>query len=156
MNSWTIKRLLLNRSMTGIKFNINIDPKKYSRLLARTLPRSIRSEEENDRVLKIVERLMDKGEDNLTPEEGALLELLVTLVEKFEEEEYKLEKKSSATPLGILKELMAARNLKSSDLWSVLGSKGLTSDILSGKQAISKSRAKALGEFFHVSADLFI
>lgn len=134
----------------------NIDPRKYSRLLAKALPRSIRGEEENERVLKIVERLIDKGEANLTPEEGALLDLLVTLVEKFEEEYYQLEKNSSATPLSILKELMSARDLKSSDLWSVLGSKGLTSEILSGKRAISKSRAKALAEFFRVSADLFI
>jgi HTH-type transcriptional regulator/antitoxin HigA len=134
----------------------DIDAKKYSRLLAKTLPRSIRSEKENERVLKIVERLIDKGEANLTTEEGTLLDLLVTLVEKFEEERYQLERNSSATPLGILKELMAARNLKSSDLWRVLGSKGLTSEILSGKRAISKSRAKALAEFFHVSADLFI
>jgi HTH-type transcriptional regulator/antitoxin HigA len=134
----------------------HIDPKKYSWLLAKTLPRSIRSEEENDRVLKIVERLIDKSEDNLTPEESALLDLLVTLVERFEEDYYQLEKKSSSTPLGILKELMAAREIKPSDLWSVLGSKGLTSEILSGKRAISKSRARALAEFLHVSADLFI
>ena len=141
--------------MTAV-VSANIDPKKYSRLLAKTLPRAIRSEQDNERMLKIVERLIDKGEGNLTPEEGALLDLLVTLIEKFEEEFYQLEKNSSATPLGILKELMAARDLKSSDLWNVLGSKGLTSEILSGKRAISKSRAKALAEFFHVSADLFI
>jgi len=136
--------------------SVDIDSRKYSRLLAKTLPRSIRSEEENERVLQIIEQLMDKGDGNLTPEEGVLLELLVTLVEKFEEEHYQLEKNSSATPLSILKELMAARDVKSSDLWGVLGSKGLTSDILSGKRSISKSRAKALAEFFHVSADLFI
>jgi len=51
--------------------------KRYGRLLAQAAPRAIRTEEENDRALAIVEKLMEKGELNLTPEEDALLELLV-------------------------------------------------------------------------------
>lgn len=133
-----------------------IDARKYSRLLAKTQPRAITSEEENERLLAIVDQLMSKGEEKLTPEEDALLDLLVTLIEKFETEHYKLERKSVATPLSTLRELMAARDLKPSDLWKVFGSKGLTSEVLSGKRAISKSKAKALAEFFHVSAELFI
>jgi len=141
--------------MTAIA-NATIDPKKYSRLLAKTLPRAISTEEENDRMLKIVERLMDKGEDNLTAEEGALLDLLVTLIEKFEADYYQLQKKSASSPLSILKHLMEARDVKPKDLWSVLGSKSLTSQILNGHRAISKSNAKALAGFFRVSVDLFI
>jgi HTH-type transcriptional regulator/antitoxin HigA len=133
-----------------------IDARKYSRLLAKALPRAITSEKENDRLLAIVDQLMSKGEENLTPEEGALLDLLVALIEKFEAEHYQLERKSIATPLSTLRELMAARDLKPSDLWEVFGSKGLTSEVLSGKRAISKSKAKALAQFFQVSAELFI
>lgn len=99
---------------------------------------------------------MSKGEERLTPEEDALLDLLVNLIERFETEPYKLERNSSATPLSILRELMAARDLKPSDLWKVFDSKGLTSEVLNGKRAISKNKARALAEFFHVSAELFI
>ena len=136
--------------------SVQIDSKKYARLLAKTLPRSIATEEDNDRMLAIVNALMRKGESNLSPEEDALLELLYTLIEKFETEFYQLDKKSTSTPASRLKFLMDARDLSPKDLWPVLGSKGLTSEILSGRRAVSKSKAKALAEFFHVSAELFI
>lgn len=135
--------------------SVQIDPKKYSRLLTKTLPRAITTEEENERMLAIVDGLMRKGEDNLTPEEGALFDLLVTLIEEFEEKHYP-EVGSTATPVSILKHLMEARDLKPKDLWGVIGSKSLTSEILSEKRTISKSKAKALAQFFHVSAELFI
>ncbi|HSE37696.1 MAG TPA: hypothetical protein VLG74_10360 [Blastocatellia bacterium] len=51
---------------------------------------------------------------------------------------------------------MTARNLQAKDLWGVFGSKSLTSEVLNGNRDISKSKAKALAEFFHVSAELFI
>ena len=136
--------------------NVQIDPKKYSRLLAKTLPRTISTEEENDRMLKIANQLMSKGEGNLTPEEDTLLDLLFTLIEKFEEGYYQLEKNSTSTPVSMLKHLMDARDLKPKDLGDVLGSKSLASEILNGHRAISKSKAKALAQFFHVSAELFI
>ena len=60
----------------------NIDLSRYGRLLARTVPRVIKTEEENERALAIVESLMSKGEQNLSPEEDALLELLAGLTAK--------------------------------------------------------------------------
>lgn len=130
----------------------NINPQKYGRLLARVRPAVIKSEEENNRLLALVERLMAKGE-SLTPEEGELLELLGKLIADFEEEFYQPE---DATPHEILQELMNARRLKQSDLREILGSKGRVSEVINGKRAISKAQAKALAEFFHVSAELFI
>jgi len=141
--------------MTAVP-SVRLDARKYSRLLAKAQPRAITSEEENDRMLGLVDQLMSKGEENLTPEESALFDLLVALIEKFETEHYHLERNSRSTPLSILRELMAARDLKPSDLWRVFGSNGLTSEVLNGKRAISMSKAKALAEFLHVSAELFI
>ena len=46
-----------------------INPQKYGKLLAKVRPTVIRTEEENNRMLVLVEQLMGKG-DNLTPEEG--------------------------------------------------------------------------------------
>ena len=66
------------------KFNSRI----YGKLLLGVLPRPIGTEAENERVLAVVDRLMSKGEDNLTPEETTLLELLVQLIERFEEKAY--------------------------------------------------------------------
>ncbi len=130
-----------------------LDERKYGRLLVRVSPKAIDSEQEYERVLEEVNRLMSKGEGNLMPEENVLLELLFTLVEKFEERRFELK---ASTPRGILLELMEARDVKPRDLWEALGSKGAASEVLSGKRGISKAQAKALGAFFHVSPELFI
>jgi HTH-type transcriptional regulator/antitoxin HigA len=130
-----------------------LNERKYGRLLVQTLPKAIETEQEYERLLAEVNRLMSKGEEHLAPEENALLELLFTLIEKFEEGRFELQ---ASTPRGILLELMEARQVKPRDLWSVLGSKSVTSEVLSGKRGISKAQAKALGEFFGVSPELFI
>jgi HTH-type transcriptional regulator/antitoxin HigA len=112
----------------------------------------IRTELENDRVLGLAEQQMAKGE-RLTPEEAELLRLLGKLIADFEEEFYHLE---DAEPHEVLKELMDARGLKQADVGQLLGSKGRVSEVINGKRAISKAQAKALANFFHVSAELFI
>jgi HTH-type transcriptional regulator / antitoxin HigA len=129
-----------------------IDPVRYRRLLSRTMPVIIETEEENTRMLAIVERLMKKGE-NLSAEEEKLLKLLIRLVQDFEERLYK---PSEATPLEVLRHLMEARGVKQSQLWEVFGSKGIASEVLNGKRGISKTHARALANYFHVSADLFV
>lgn len=116
------------------------------------MPVAIETEEENERMLAVVEKLMDKGED-ISAEEEALLRLLVTLIQDFEEKYYHPQ---DATPLEVLHHLMEARELKPRDLWELFGSKGITSEVLNGKRSISKTQARKLADFFHVSADLFI
>ena len=129
-----------------------IDPARYKRLLSQTMPVIIESETENERMLKVIEKLMDKGE-NLSPEEEKLLKLLTRLVEDFEERYYQ---PKDATPLEVLQHLMESRDIKQTHLWEVFGSKGIASEVLNGKRGISKSHARALADYFHVPADLFI
>jgi HTH-type transcriptional regulator / antitoxin HigA len=131
---------------------VKINPQRYGRLLAKVLPVRIETEEENDRMLLEVRKLIAKG-DRRTPEEDALLDLLAHLVQQFERDFYRL---GGAAPHEILKELMAARGLKQSDLLHIFKSKGVASEVVNGKRGISKAQAKALADFFHVSAELFI
>ncbi len=112
----------------------------------------IETEEENERMLKIVEKLMEKGE-GLSPEEEKLLKLLAKLVEDFEERYYH---PLDATPLEVLQHLMESRDVKQTHLWEAFGSKGIASEVLNGKRGISKTHARALADYFHVPADLFI
>ena len=104
-------------------------------------------------MLAIVDKLMAKGEDNLTPEEDALLELLVDLIHDFEEQRYPL---SKSEPRKMVAFLLEQRGMKASDLWPVLGSKSRTSELLSGKRDISKDQAKKLAAFFKTPIGLFI
>jgi HTH-type transcriptional regulator/antitoxin HigA len=129
-----------------------IDPSRYKRLLSQTMPMVIETEEENERMLAVVEKLMNKGED-LSPEEEKLLKLFARLIEDFEKRYYR---PKEAAPLEVLQHLMEARGVKQTHLWEVFGSKGIASEVLNGKRGISKTQARALAHYFHVPADLFI
>lgn len=129
-----------------------IDGKKYGRLLSRALPSVIKTEAENDRAILIVEKMLAKG-PKLSFEEKTLLELLGQLIADFEERFYR---PKSASPRAVLLELMSARDLKQADLVQVFGSRSRVSEAINGKREISKSQARALAEYFHISVDVFI
>jgi HTH-type transcriptional regulator/antitoxin HigA len=131
----------------------SLDERKYGKLLAKALPKPIANEDEYDQLVALAGRLMEKGEQALSPEEGKLLELLGLLIEDFDDRHYPL---GPGDPVAILTELMEARGLTQKDLWPLFGSKGTASDVLNRKRGISKTQAKKLAEFFHVSAELFI
>jgi HTH-type transcriptional regulator / antitoxin HigA len=86
-----------------------------------------------------------------TPEEDLFLELLIMLIEKFEDEHYQI---GAATPQSILLHLME-RGTKQEDLVEIIGSIEIVSEVVNGKRNISNSQAKAIAEFFHVSLELF-
>ena len=82
-----------------------------------------------------------------------LLQILVRLIEEYESKNHPM---GESSPHLILQHLMDAREIKQSDLVGIIGSKGVVSEIFNGKRSISKAQAKALGDFFHVSPELFI
>ena len=133
------------------KMTLTLNKSEYGSLLADIQPRVITTEEENDRALGIVESLL--AEKNLSPEKEQILRLLVSLIEKFEDEHYQL---TASTPHSILLHLMEERGLRQTDLVGLIGSRGVVSEVINGKRTISKSQAKSLGEFFHVDPSLFI
>lgn len=116
------------------------------------LPTIIETEAQHERLLAVVEKLIDKGTAR-TVEETALLKLLVHLIQTYEQKTYHPE---TATPHEALRELMQARDLKQSDLLPVFKSKGITSEVINGKRGISKTQAKALAEYFKVSVEVFL
>ena len=133
------------------KMTLTLNKSEYGALLVDIQPRVITTEEENDRALGIVESLL--AEKNLSPEKEQILRLLVSLIEKFEDEHYQL---TASTPHSILLHLMEERGLRQTDLVGLIGSRGVVSEVINGKRTISKSQAKSLGEFFHVDPSLFI
>jgi HTH-type transcriptional regulator/antitoxin HigA len=111
----------------------------------------IRTDEECERLTSELLRLDQR--DHATPEEKELAELLTVLIDEYEERRYPIRK---ASPQQTLHHLMEARNLTQKDLWKLFGSKGVASEVFHGKRSISKTQAKKLAAFFHVSAELFI
>ena len=130
---------------------LTINPQSYAELLALYQPKVIETEEENNRAISIAEELEDKP--NRTLEEETILELLVTLIEKFEAEHYPI---PEGTPHQMLLHLMKASGVKQENLVGVIGSRGVVSEVVNGKRSISKAQAKALAAMFSVDVGLFI
>ena len=123
----------------------------YGKLLAKSLPRPIRTKAEHERLTGMLLELDER--DRISPEEEALAEVLTLLIEHYEEKYHPLPRVS---PNESLKALMEDRGLKHKDIWPVLGNKGAATEVLSGRRSISKSQAKRLAEFFRVPVELFI
>ena len=129
-----------------------LDERQYRKLLERALPVAIRTEEEYHRLLGAGADLMEKPEDEISEEEGRLLELLSILIEEYENRAHPLPK---SKPHKMLAYLLQEKNMKPSDLWTVLP-KSRVSEILNGKRGISKTQAKQLAELLRVPVDLFV
>ena len=149
--NWTLFSVMLNMIRTGGKMTLTFDSGTYAQLLAQYQPKVITSDAENEAAIAFVEELSHR--QNRTPEENTLMELLITLIEKFEDEYHPI---PTASPLEMLKHLMDARDLIQEDLVGVIGSRGVVSEVMNGKRNISNSQAKVLGEFFAVEPGLFV
>ena len=129
------------------------DLRKYSRLVSKAAPLVIETKEEFERTDTEIGRLLKKGYDNLSIEERRLLSLLSRLIEDYEDQTFPV---PDSPPYRTLQFLMGLNDLRQADLVSIFGSRGRVSEVVNGKRAISKTQAKALGEFFKVSPELFI
>lgn len=127
------------------------DTKSYTDLLVRYQPKPIFTEVENDAAIALAQELEHRS--TRSPEEELFLELLVTLIEKFEAEHYAI---SKGTPGSMLQHLMDARELEPSNLVPILGTEALVSEVLANQRAIDLNEAKRLAEFFQVDVSLFL
>jgi HTH-type transcriptional regulator / antitoxin HigA len=136
---------------TSGKMTLTINSEIYSQLLAKYQPRIIQTEAENEEFLQVVEELLSR--QNLTPEENTILELLVKLIEDFEDKHYQLNK---STPHSRMIHLMEAQNLTKENLVQVFGSDEIVNQITNGNLPITSQQALALGRLFHVDSSLFL
>ena len=132
---------------------LTVDRKKYARLANRVVVKALDTEEEYDQMVAAVGRLIDKGEDNLSAEESALLETMAILVQAYDDRYHPL---PTVTPNEMLAYLMETSGRTAKDLLPVFGTRGRVSEVLSGKRSISKVQAKRLASVFKVAVDLFI
>ncbi|MEH2420692.1 MAG: transcriptional regulator [Nostoc sp.] len=126
------------------------NPESYGKLLAEYQPKTITTGEENERAIALVQDLEHRS--HLIPEEEMLLELLITLIEKFEETHYPI---SQGTPHSMLMHLMEAGDITPEALVNVIGSKEVILEIVNGDRSINKAQAEALADYFHLDASLF-
>jgi HTH-type transcriptional regulator/antitoxin HigA len=128
-----------------------INPARYGKLCAEVIPKVIETDDELDRLVEKMETL-DRRK-NPTPEEVALSELLLKLIQDYDDRHYPI---PDSPPNEMIRHLMEHRGLKQADLVPVIGSRSQVSDMVTGKRSVSKAQARKLAEFFKVSPALFI
>ncbi len=114
--------------------------------------RPIRSDEEYDRTVALMNYLLDVVGDQEDHELSGLLDLVSELVEDYDTDHYAIE---ASEPKEALRYLIAARGLKQGDLAEIVPQSNLSA-ILSGKRKISATLAGKLAKYFNVSPALFV
>ena len=123
-------------------------PEKYA--LEVSSPTPITSERQHEQYLSVLDKLASK--DNPTTEEEKYAEVLMTLIEAYEEEHHSI---PDASPIEVLTELMTANNLKQKDLAPLLGSESVVSEVLHGTRKLNRNHIEKLSRRFNVSPALF-
>jgi len=121
----------------------------YKKLVAKTPPKIVQTEEQNEEYIKVLESLLSR---EMTKEESEFADLLTLLIEDFEEKHYTLPK---ASPTETIMFLMDQNDLRQKDLIDVFGTPSIVSEVLSGKRELNKDHIARLSERFHVSPELF-
>ncbi len=120
--------------------------------LVREFPlRPIRSDEELDRAVRMVESLLDRRD--LVPEEEDYLEVLGDLVERYESAAHPMPPLSDAE---MLRHLLDAKGEAQTEVAAATGIADSTiSEILKGKRSLNRNHIGKLARYFNVSPDVF-
>lgn len=110
----------------------------------------IKTEEEYKEALKLAEELFDSDPD--TPD-GDKLDLVVTLIEKYEKEHFPIDDPS---PIEAIKFRMDQMGLSAKDLVPFIGNKSKVSEILSGKRTLSLNMIRRLAEGLDIPLEILI
>jgi HTH-type transcriptional regulator/antitoxin HigA len=124
----------------------------YLQLIRRFPLRPIRSVEELDRAIAVVDSLVARMEQ-LTADERDYLEVLADLVEKFEAETYPEPK---VPPHVMLAELIEIRGTTQTEVARETRiSQSVMSEIVSGKRPMGRKTIETLARYFRVDPGLF-
>jgi len=85
--------------------------------------------------------------------DAAKLDLLTTLVERYEEELYPIPK---ADPIGVIRFVMEQNDYTQRDLADVLGSRSRASELLNGKRELTLDQIRRLSRAWHIPAGALI
>jgi len=121
---------------------------KYA--LEVSLPAPITSDRQHEEYLSVLHKLA--GKDNPSRLEEKYAEVLMALIEAYEEEHHSI---PDASPVEVLRALMDANDLRQKDLAPIFGSESIVSEVLHKKRALNKSHIAKLSKRFHISPAVF-
>lgn len=114
--------------------------------------RPIHNEKSYDRMVALMNSLLDAAGDDEDHPLSGLLDLVSDMVSKYEQQHHAI---APAEPKEALRFLMEARGLKQEDLSALVPQSNLSA-ILAGKRKISATLAGKLGKFFGISPAVFV
>jgi HTH-type transcriptional regulator/antitoxin HigA len=123
-------------------------PKKYALEVSSPMP--ITSERQHEEYLLVLDKLASK--ENPTAEEEKYAQVLMTLIEAYEEEHDSI---PVVSPVEVLRALMDANNLRQKDLAPIFGSESIVSEVLHKKGEINRTHIEKLSKRFRVSPAVF-
>lgn len=107
----------------------------------------IKTEEDYNRALVRIDELFDVTPDSKEFDE---VELLITLVELYEQQHYKID---APDPIEAIKFRMEQMDMKRTDLTKFLGTRGRVSEILNRKRELTLSMIRKLHKDFGIPAE---
>ena len=123
----------------------------YRRLLTKYAPQPIRSPEAYAQALAQLEKLMVPYPNAAR---SLLIEVLATLIEKYESRDYPT---PEVAPSEMLAKLLQTKGVKPADVAKMTGIPTATlSNVLADRRGISKQNAFRLGEYFGLSPIVFL
>lgn len=113
---------------------------------------TIHSEKQYNRVVKMLDELIDEVNKKADPVKESLIDTLGTLIKDYEERKIDEPKGDS---IGALKYLLEENGLSQSELPEI-GSQGVVSEILNGRRKLNLRQIVSLSKKFSVSPTVFI
>jgi HTH-type transcriptional regulator / antitoxin HigA len=130
---------------------LTFNPESYTDLLVRHQPKPLKTDFDYEATIDLANEL--EHQPQLTQAEELLLELLLTLIEKYEATHEPIPHSSGTS---VLHHLMEAQEINANDLVSILGSLSIVEQILTGQQAINITQAQSLAKRLNVTAQVFL
>lgn len=113
---------------------------------------TIHTERQYNRVVKMLDHLIDEVNKKNDPVKESLIDTLGTLIKDYEDRNIEEPK---GDPVGVLKYLLDEHGLTQNDLKDI-GSQGVVSEILNRKRQLNLRQVVALSKRFSVSPSVFI
>ncbi|WET04729.1 DNA-binding protein [Flavobacterium sp. YJ01] len=110
----------------------------------------IKTEEDYSLALEKVNSLFDAKPDTI---EGDELDILVTLIEKYEQIHYPI---PEPDPIEAIRFMMEQNGLTDSDLGIILNSRSRVSELFNRKRALTIKQIRVLNEKLHIPASTLI
>ncbi len=110
----------------------------------------IKTEEQYNKYLKRMRKILDAKEGTKEFEE---LDLLALVLEKYEEEQFPI---PESHPIDAIKFMMEQNNLTDDDLGKIIKSRSRVSEIFRGKRKLALNHIRAINRALHIPADILI